>query len=146
MSITTGATPLNPFHALIPCPPSSAESVCLAECCANNIISATVLQGIVGLLIRANFVCSKLHNIINQRESRLNLEIAIQQRKVAIASARESTSMRTLTILGLAFLPGTFLSSLFGMPFFKFDRGEYQLLLSPPPLLPPPLPKSRQLY
>lgn len=66
----------------------------------------------------------QLHNIINQRESRLNLEIAIQQRKIAIIGARESITMRTLTMLGLVFLPGTFLSSLFGMPFFKFGHGE----------------------
>ncbi|CAN8095523.1 unnamed protein product [Discula destructiva] len=73
---------------------------------------------------RLNIHREVLHNIINQRESRLNFEIAIQQRKLAIASGRESTSMKTLTIMGLFFLPGTFLSSLFGMPFFSFTDME----------------------
>lgn len=66
----------------------------------------------------------QLHNIINQRESRLNFEIAHQQRKLATLSGRESTSMKTLTIMGLFFLPGTFLSSFFGMPFFNFNSGK----------------------
>lgn len=29
--------------------------------------------------------------------------------------------------MGIFFLPGTFLSSLFGMPFFSFKKGEYYL-------------------
>ncbi|ROV87777.1 hypothetical protein VMCG_10788 [Cytospora schulzeri] len=62
-----------------------------------------------------------LHNIINQRESRLNLEIAIQQHRLADTSGHENASMKTLTWLGSLFLPGTFVASLFSTPFFDFS-------------------------
>lgn len=67
---------------------------------------------------------SKLHDIITQRESRLNLEIAVDQNRLANSNSRESASMKTLTLLGSFFLPGTFLSSIFSMPFFDFSNGR----------------------
>ncbi|KAK8122930.1 hypothetical protein PG984_011600 [Apiospora sp. TS-2023a] len=60
------------------------------------------------------------NGLISQVESRLNAEIAIQQHILANASKRDSASMKTLTMLGAVFLPGTFLSSMFSMPFFEF--------------------------
>ncbi|KAK7962039.1 uncharacterized protein PG986_002864 [Apiospora aurea] len=59
--------------------------------------------------------------LISQVESRLNAEVSIQQHLLANASKRDSASMKTLTILGAVFLPGTFLSSMFSMPFFDFQ-------------------------
>ncbi|KAI0166171.1 hypothetical protein GGR57DRAFT_445686 [Xylariaceae sp. FL1272] len=61
-----------------------------------------------------------LYNIMTQKESKLNLEMAAQQRRLAHASKRDSTSMKTLSLLGAVFLPGTFLSSVFSMTFFDF--------------------------
>ncbi|KAI0200771.1 hypothetical protein F4808DRAFT_427853 [Astrocystis sublimbata] len=61
-----------------------------------------------------------LYNIITQKESKLNLEMAAQQRRLAHASKRDSTAMKTLSLLGAIFLPGTFLSSVFSMTFFNF--------------------------
>lgn len=60
------------------------------------------------------------NGLISKVESRLNAEISIQQHLLANASKRDSASMKTLTILGAVFLPGTFLSSMFSMPFFEF--------------------------
>ncbi|KAK7983568.1 hypothetical protein PG989_010970 [Apiospora arundinis] len=60
------------------------------------------------------------NGLISQVESRLNAEISIQQHLLANASKRDSASMKTLTMLGSIFLPGTFLSSMFSMPFFEF--------------------------
>ncbi|KAI0593954.1 hypothetical protein F4775DRAFT_575960 [Biscogniauxia sp. FL1348] len=65
-----------------------------------------------------------LYNIMTQRESKLNLEMAAQQRRLAHASKRDSTAMKTLSLLGAVFLPGTFLSSIFSMTFFNFDVGD----------------------
>ncbi|KAI8626862.1 hypothetical protein F5Y19DRAFT_466149 [Xylariaceae sp. FL1651] len=61
-----------------------------------------------------------LYNIMTQKESKLNLEMAAQQRRLAHASKRDSTAMKTLSLLGAIFLPGTFLSSVFSMTFFNF--------------------------
>ncbi|EMR64237.1 hypothetical protein MGN70_010665 [Eutypa lata] len=67
-----------------------------------------------------------LYNIMAQKESKLNLEMAAQQRRLAHASKRDSTAMKTLSLLGAVFLPGTFLSSVFSMTFFDFNVGpEY---------------------
>ncbi|KAI1369004.1 hypothetical protein F5Y08DRAFT_353525 [Xylaria arbuscula] len=61
-------------------------------------------------------------SILDQRESRLSLRIAAQQHRLADASKRDSTSMKTLTFLGSLFLPGTFISSVFSMSFFDFSK------------------------
>ena len=60
-----------------------------------------------------------------QKESKLNLEMAAQQRRLAHASKRDSTAMKTLSLLGAVFLPGTFLSSVFSMTFFDFNVGKW---------------------
>jgi hypothetical protein len=64
-----------------------------------------------------------LYNIIAQKESKLNLEMAGQQRRLAHASKRDSTSMKTLSLLGAIFLPATYLASVFSMTFFNFQNG-----------------------
>ncbi|KAI0480678.1 hypothetical protein GGR56DRAFT_627105 [Xylariaceae sp. FL0804] len=65
-----------------------------------------------------------LYNIMAQKESKLNLEMAIQQKRLAHASKRDSTAMKTLSLLGAIFLPGTFLASVFSMTFFNFNVGD----------------------
>lgn len=50
--------------------------------------------------------------------------MAAQQRRLAHASKRDSTAMKTLSLLGALFLPGTFLSSIFSMSFFDFNVGK----------------------
>ncbi|KAH6888545.1 hypothetical protein B0T10DRAFT_55957 [Thelonectria olida] len=64
-----------------------------------------------------------LYNIMSQREARLNLEIAGEQRRIAHASKRDSTAMKTLSLMGALFLPGTYLASVFSMTFFNFEKG-----------------------
>jgi hypothetical protein len=66
-----------------------------------------------------------LYNIMSQREARLNLEIAGEQRRIANASKRDSTAMKTLSLLGALFLPGTYLASIFGMSFFELEDDTY---------------------
>ncbi|KAH7328508.1 hypothetical protein B0I35DRAFT_403864 [Stachybotrys elegans] len=65
-----------------------------------------------------------LYNIMDQREARLNLQIAGEQRRIANASKRDSTAMKTISLLGALFLPGTYLASIFGMAFFNFEEGK----------------------
>lgn len=72
-------------------------------------------------LERLNIQRAALYNIIAQKESKLNLEMAGQQRRLAHASKRDSTSMKTLSLLGAIFLPATYLASVFSMTFFNFQ-------------------------
>lgn len=68
-----------------------------------------------------------LYNIMSQREARLNLEIAGEQRRIAHASKRDSTAMKTISLMGALFLPGTYLASVFSMTFFNFQSSKLQL-------------------
>ncbi|KAK2756213.1 hypothetical protein FQN54_005621 [Arachnomyces sp. PD_36] len=53
-------------------------------------------------------------NLISQRDS----QIAVQ---VGQYAQKDSNMMKTMAAVGLVFLPGTFVSSFFGMNFFDFD-------------------------
>ncbi|KFY25873.1 hypothetical protein V493_04399 [Pseudogymnoascus sp. VKM F-4281 (FW-2241)] len=66
---------------------------------------------------------SALYNIIAQRESKLNFQMAGEQRKLAHASKRDSGAQKTIALLGALFLPGAFLASMFSMSFFNFQNG-----------------------
>lgn len=66
---------------------------------------------------------------MSQREARLNLQIAGEQRRIAHASKRDSTAMKTLSLMGALFLPGTYLASVFSMTFFNFEEGMCSPLL-----------------
>lgn len=46
--------------------------------------------------------------------------MAGEQRRLAHAAKRDSTSMKILSLLGAIFLPATYLASVFGMTFFEF--------------------------
>lgn len=72
-------------------------------------------------LQRLNIQREVMNSFISQRESRLSLAIAAQQRRLAHVAGRESTSMKTLTLMGAMFLPGALVSSILGMSFFNFD-------------------------
>ncbi|KAL2271696.1 hypothetical protein VTJ83DRAFT_1067 [Remersonia thermophila] len=61
-----------------------------------------------------------LYNIIAQKESKLGLQMAAEQRRIAHAAKRDSTSMKILSLLGAIFLPATYLASIFSMAFFDF--------------------------
>lgn len=74
-------------------------------------------------LERLNIQRSALYNIIAQKESKLNLEMAGQQRRLAHGSKRDGDSMKTLSLLGAIFLPATYLASVFSMTFFNFQNG-----------------------
>ncbi|RYP19973.1 hypothetical protein DL765_003022 [Monosporascus sp. GIB2] len=75
-------------------------------------------------LERMDLLRELMNSIIGQVESRLNVEIATQQHRLADASRRDSISMKTLAFLGAIFLPGTFLATFFSMPFFDFSANN----------------------
>lgn len=81
-----------------------------------------------------------MYNIIAQKESKLNLQMAADQRRLAHAGKRDSTQMKTISLLGAIFLPATLLASVFSMVFFQVDNGTFffcLLVAVPPPSLSP---------
>ncbi|KAH8658766.1 hypothetical protein BGZ60DRAFT_531448 [Tricladium varicosporioides] len=86
------------------------------------------LQGIESYayttLQRLDIQRSALYNIIAQKESKLNFQMAGEQRKLAHASKRDSAAMKTISLLGAIFLPGAWLAAIFSMSFFNFQDGS----------------------
>ncbi|CRK12188.1 hypothetical protein BN1708_017142, partial [Verticillium longisporum] len=74
-------------------------------------------------LERLHIQRSALYNLLSQRESKIQFQMAGEQRRLAHASKRDSTAMKTISLLGAIFLPGTFLASVFSMTFFDFGAG-----------------------
>ncbi|TAQ84144.1 hypothetical protein B7494_g7535 [Chlorociboria aeruginascens] len=74
-------------------------------------------------LQRLDIQRSALYNIIAQKESKLNFQMAGEQRKLAHASKRDSAAMKTISLLGAIFFPGAYLASVFSMTFFNFQNG-----------------------
>ncbi|KAK1640381.1 hypothetical protein BDP81DRAFT_342494 [Colletotrichum phormii] len=73
-------------------------------------------------LERLHIQRSALYNLLSQRESKIQFQMAGEQRRLAHASKRDSTAMKTISLLGAVFLPGTFLASVFSMTFFDFAK------------------------
>ncbi|KAK0716018.1 hypothetical protein B0H67DRAFT_582215 [Lasiosphaeris hirsuta] len=82
-------------------------------------------------LARLEIQRNSLFTVLSQKNGEVNLEVASQQRRLAHYSMRDSSSMKTLSLLGAAFLPGTFLAAIFSMTFFNFQSLRVRLLSRP---------------
>ncbi|KAI0517820.1 hypothetical protein F5B22DRAFT_101454 [Xylaria bambusicola] len=68
---------------------------------------------------------SQSHLILALRaheESRLNREMASTHRDLAESAKRDTASMKTIAVMTMAFLPGTFFAALFSVPSLRWDR------------------------
>lgn len=61
---------------------------------------------------------------VSQRNGQLNMATAKWQINLTQASIRDAQTMKGLSFMGALFLPGTFLSTIFSMPFFEFNIGK----------------------
>lgn len=79
-----------------------------------------------------------MYNMISQRDSRLNISVAEDSKKIAAAAKRDSLAMKTVSMLTLIFLPGTFVAVIlpfsfcYFLPFYFLPKSPP----SPPHLLP----------
>ncbi|KFZ16902.1 hypothetical protein V501_02015 [Pseudogymnoascus sp. VKM F-4519 (FW-2642)] len=79
-----------------------------------------------------------IFNLMAQSDTQASLSIAISSRKdneymqhIADATLRDSSSMKTIAILTMAFLPGTFICSFFSMTMFNWNSQPGEPLVSP---------------
>ncbi|KXS94861.1 hypothetical protein AC578_8466 [Pseudocercospora eumusae] len=78
----------------------------------------TILQGFEG---RSRALETRLANEM-QLTFHLNSQFdSIATGQIAQSSSEDSAAMRTISFLGLIFLPGTFISAIFSMSFFNFE-------------------------
>ncbi|KAJ9656087.1 hypothetical protein H2201_008659 [Coniosporium apollinis] len=65
-------------------------------------------------------------NLIAQRDTKATIKLAKDSGKIAEATLKDSSSMKTIAAMTLVFLPATFICSFFSMSFFnwKASPGE----------------------
>ncbi|KAK3985414.1 hypothetical protein QBC44DRAFT_404551 [Cladorrhinum sp. PSN332] len=59
---------------------------------------------------------SVLFSFLTHQDSMINLQVANASRELAEAARRDGSSMKTIAVLTMAFLPATFLAALFAVP------------------------------
>ncbi|KAF1972963.1 hypothetical protein BU23DRAFT_147202 [Bimuria novae-zelandiae CBS 107.79] len=62
-----------------------------------------------------------VYNLVAQRDNRDNRSLAEISTEIAITTKDDSFAMRTLAIMSIAFLPGTFVASFFSMSMFNWQ-------------------------
>lgn len=65
--------------------------------------------------------------MIAQRDSKVNISVAEDSKKIAAAAKRDSSAMKTVSILTLVFLPGTFVAV--SLP--SFSAGSHSPVIPP---------------
>jgi Mg2+ and Co2+ transporter CorA len=58
----------------------------------------------------------QLFTLMTHEDASVNTELAESSRQIAEAAKRDSSSMKTVAIMTMAFLPGTFIAALFAIP------------------------------
>ncbi|KAI0411558.1 hypothetical protein F5X98DRAFT_357031 [Xylaria grammica] len=59
-----------------------------------------------------------------QEEARMNRDMAEASREIAEAAKRDTASMKTIAVMTMAFLPGTFFAALFSLPSLRWDQAD----------------------
>ncbi|KAH6677278.1 hypothetical protein B0J14DRAFT_651165 [Halenospora varia] len=73
----------------------------------------------------------ELDDLLSWRAARVNKVIAQTSIKIAYENKRDSSAMKTLAVLALVFLPGTFVATLHSSPFFDFKPLALGAIVSP---------------
>lgn len=69
-----------------------------------------------------------LYSMISQRDSKVNISVAEDSKRIAAAAKRDSLAMKTVSMLTLVFLPGTFVAAIFSAGIFHFERAATNLV------------------
>ena len=69
-------------------------------------------------------------NFMAQKDNLLNISLANDSRRIAAASKRDSTAMKTIAVVTMIFLPGTYIAALFAIPVFNWDANPGTSILS----------------
>ncbi|KAI2627850.1 hypothetical protein GGR54DRAFT_636973 [Hypoxylon sp. NC1633] len=72
---------------------------------------------------RAERLSGVLFALLTHEDSATNLELASASRRIAEAAKRDSSSMRAVAVVTMAFLPATFIAALFSVPSLDWRAG-----------------------
>lgn len=76
----------------------------------------------------ANQRISQAFNLVAQRDSKINLTVAEDSNHVATLAARDSETMKTITVLTLLFLPSTLVTVIILLPFPPSSMISYGII------------------
>ncbi|KAK3400845.1 hypothetical protein B0T20DRAFT_319446, partial [Sordaria brevicollis] len=62
---------------------------------------------------------------LNQMDAIRNIKTAETTHQLAQAARQDSSAMKTIAVLTMAFLPATYLSTLFSMPSLNWDQRKH---------------------
>ncbi|KAL8855913.1 MAG: hypothetical protein Q9178_007479 [Gyalolechia marmorata] len=78
-----------------------------------------------GYMMRIDLQMKVLYNLMQQGESKNARSIALDSKKLAEASTRDSSSMKAIAVLTMVFLPSTTIATIFSMgPFWSNESGS----------------------
>jgi hypothetical protein len=63
----------------------------------------------------------QLFNLIAKADASTTIKLAKDSKAVALAARHDSSSMKAIAIMTMAFVPGTFFATLFAVPLLKLD-------------------------
>ncbi|KAK6863614.1 hypothetical protein PG995_000142 [Apiospora arundinis] len=86
----------------------------------------TSLSQTQALKDRVQSQANLIFSLISSDENKISRFIAEENSKVALSSKRDSMAMKTVAVLTMIFLPGTFVATFLSMPFFDWnaDTGD----------------------
>lgn len=61
----------------------------------------------------------------SRRDQKISVDIANSSRRIALNTLRDNASMKAIAHVTMVFLPGTFLASVFAMPFFDLQNTSF---------------------
>ncbi|EGX95635.1 hypothetical protein CCM_00289 [Cordyceps militaris CM01] len=67
---------------------------------------------------------AQIFNMMTQEDALNGIELAQSTHLIAHASYRDSSSMKTLAIVTMFFLPGSFVSAMFSMPMYEWAKAD----------------------
>ncbi|PHH90119.1 hypothetical protein CDD83_4465 [Cordyceps sp. RAO-2017] len=71
---------------------------------------------------RSRNLSSVLFAILTHKDAVAGMQLAQTSHELAETARRDTSSMKTLAVMTMAFLPGTFFATLFALPFFKWEQ------------------------
>jgi Mg2+ and Co2+ transporter CorA len=64
----------------------------------------------------------------SQEDQSIDIDIAKASKSIALESRRDGSSMKTLAVVAMVFLPGTFIAAFFAMPLFAWQAPNSQVV------------------
>ncbi|QDS72395.1 hypothetical protein FKW77_008686 [Venturia effusa] len=77
---------------------------------------------------RARTLMTVLFNLIARQDVNASIELAKDSRTIALAAKNDSSSMKTIAVMTMLFLPGTFFAALFSTPMLDWNASGSQVI------------------